>query len=271
MADASRPRLRPLLMPAEHGAWSFVLEPIALGLIVAFSPAALALAMAALAVFFARQPAKLALQDFARGQRYPRTLRAARLAIGLATAAGLFAIAAWRLSPHPWWIPIAVAAPLGLLQLAYDVQREGRGLVPELAGPVAAAASAPAIAAAAGWTAEAWLALWAIAALKGVAATLYVRARLRLEKGQAADRVTPLVAHVLAIGLAAALARRGLAPWLAAAAFTVLTLHSAAGLSPVRRPSTARRIGFTEVAWGAAFVAVVAFGYIDDLPAAVED
>ena len=261
MADTTRPRLRPLLVPSEHGAWSFVLEPIVLGVLVAPSTAAVPLALAALSLFFARQPAKLALQDLSRGQRYPRTLRAARLAIGLVTAGGLFALAAWRVSPHPWWVPVAIAAPLGLLQLAYDVRREGRGLVPESAGPVAAAVSAPAIAAAAGWSPAGWATLWALIALKGIAATLYVRARLRVAKGEPADRVLPLVAHVAAIGAAAALAQRGHAPWLAAVAFTLLSGRAAAGLSSARRPTPARTIGFTEVAWGAVFVVLVAAGY----------
>ncbi|HEX6212869.1 MAG TPA: YwiC-like family protein, partial [Methylomirabilota bacterium] len=159
MASTPPVRWRPLLLPAEHGAWSFVLEPLVLGLLVAPSPAAPELALATLALFFARQPAKLALQDISRRQRYPRTVMAARLAIGLTTAAGLFALAAWRISPHPWWIPVAAAAPLALLQLAYDVRREGRGLVPELAGPAAASASAPAMVAAAGWDLAVWVTL----------------------------------------------------------------------------------------------------------------
>jgi YwiC-like protein len=254
-------RLRPLLLPAEHGAWAFVLEPLVLGLIVAPSPAAFWIALATLAVFFGRQPTKLALTDLSRGQRYPRTILSGRLAIAFGTLAVLAALAAWQASSHPWWGPLVLAVPLGMLQLLHDIRREGRGLVPELAGPLAASASAPIIAAAAGWAAPDWLALWALVAAQAVAATVYVRARLRLAKGEAIGRLAPLVAHVTAIALAAALARRGLAPWLAIGAFTLLAVRAGAGLAPTRRHVPARTIGFTEVAWGAIFVALLAAGY----------
>lgn len=254
-------RVRTLLLPTEHGAWSFVLEPLVLGLLVAPSAAAPWLALATLAVFFTRQPAKVVLQDLARPQRYPRTLLAARLSIGLVTAAGLFGLQAWRVTPYPWWIPVAFALPLALLQLAYDVRREGRGLVPELAGPVAASASAPALAAAAGWDPAMWATLWTLAAARGLAATVYVRARLRLEKGAASDSFSSVLAHLAALGVAIELAREGVAPWLGVAAFALLTVRAVIGLSPTRRPVPARAIGFTEVAWGIAFVMIVAIGY----------
>ena len=254
-------RVRTLLLPPEHGAWSFILEPLVLGLLVAFSAAAPWLALATLAVFFARQPARLVLQDLARRQRYPRTLLAARLAIGLTTAAGLFGLLAWRVSPHPWWLPVLFAAPLALLQLAYDVHREGRGLVPELAGPVAAAASAPALAAAAGWEPAMWVTLWTLVAAKALTATVYVRARLRLEKGAPSDSFSSLLAHLAALAVATELAREGFAPWLGVVAFALLTVRAVIGLSPGHRSAPARTIGFTEVAWGIAFVVIVAIGY----------
>jgi hypothetical protein len=90
---------------------------------------------------------------------------------------------------------------------------------------------------------------------------MYVRARLRLAKGEAADRVLPLVAHVAGIAVAAILARRGLSPWLAIVAFTALATRAAAGLAPGRRAVPARTVGFSEVAWGVLFVALVALGY----------
>ena len=51
-----RPSLRALLLPREHGSWSLALEPLALGLIAAPSWPGAALALAALALFFARRP-----------------------------------------------------------------------------------------------------------------------------------------------------------------------------------------------------------------------
>ena len=251
----------PCIVPAEHGAWSFVLEPIALGLLAAPSRAGAMLGLAAIAVFLARQPLKLGLADRARGRTYPRTFVALRLAAAGLVAAILLAGVAWTSTPFPWWAPVTAALPIAAVQLLYDVRREGRGLVAELAGPVAAAASAPAIAAAAGWRPAAWLALWALMAAKGLSATIYVRTRLRLERGEMVRPSAAVAAHLVAVALALGLAAYGLAPRLAGVAFTFLLVRAAWGLSEPRRPAVPQRVGLTEALVGAAFVVTVAAGY----------
>jgi hypothetical protein len=133
-------RLRPLVVPAEHGAWSFVLEPLVLGVIVAPSAAAFWLALATLAVFFGRQPAKLALTDLYRRQRYPRTVLAARLSVALFTLAVLSALVAWRVSLHPWWGPLLVTVPRAAgsfpsLPGRWPRRRPRPSLLPRQAGP----------------------------------------------------------------------------------------------------------------------------------------
>ena len=64
---------RPVALPAEHGGWGFLAEPVVLGLVLAPSAAGLCLALAALAAFLARHPLRLALIDRRKGVRYPRT------------------------------------------------------------------------------------------------------------------------------------------------------------------------------------------------------
>lgn len=48
--------LRALALPAEHGGWGFVLEPVVLGLLVCPSRPGGALALAATATFLAHHP-----------------------------------------------------------------------------------------------------------------------------------------------------------------------------------------------------------------------
>jgi YwiC-like protein len=254
-------RLRPLLLPAEHGAWSFVLEPIVLGLLVAPSRAGAALALAAVVVFLGRQPLKLALVDRASGRTYPRTVVAFRLGAAALASATLLGTLAWRWTSHRWWPPLLAAVPLGVLQLAYDVGRQGRRPIPELAGAIAASASAPAIAAAAGWRPAAWLTLWTLVAAHGLAATLYVRARLALERGEPVRTSQPIAAHVAALALSLGLASIRLAPPLAAVAFALLLLRAAWGLSGWRRHARAQTVGFSEVATSVLFVLILAAAY----------
>ena len=68
-----RVSLRPLALPAEHGGWGFLLEPIALGLAVRPSWGGALIAIAFACGFLTRQPLRLAMQDRLRGKSYPRT------------------------------------------------------------------------------------------------------------------------------------------------------------------------------------------------------
>jgi hypothetical protein len=260
LADRRR-GLRAVALPVEHGGWGFLLEPIVLGLIVAPSAAGAALAGAALLGFLARHPLKLALADRARGGQTWRTLLAERCAAAYGLLAVALLVAAWPLAARPFWPLLAAAAPLGLVQLAYDVRLKGRHVVPETAGALALTAIAPAIARAAAWDGSDALLLWAVLALRALSAILYVRARLRLDRGLPADLRQTVAGHVAALAAVLALALLGRAPWLAALAFAILLARAAHGLSPGRGRLRPQTLGFRELGFGALTTALLALGY----------
>jgi hypothetical protein len=257
--------LKTIALPVEHGGWGMLAEPLVMGLVLAPTLAGLGLTVAALGAFLARQPLKLALSDWRRGTRYPRTALAARMAAIYATFAlcGL-AIAAW-LAPAAAWLPVLVAAPLGLLQLWYDARLQGRQLLPELLGGVALGAGASALMLAGGWALTSAFAAWALLAAKAVASIVYIRARLRLDRDQPASRGPGLLAHVAAFVLAATLALLGWGPWLGVAAFAILLARALHGLSPWHRRVRPQVVGFTELAYGIATAACIAIGYFTRL------
>ncbi len=253
--------LRTVALPVEHGGWGFLLEPLALGLVLAPSPAGAAIAVAALAAFLARHPLKLALADRSRGARYARTRWAEAFAAVYGIAA-LAAICAAAVSARaPFWVPCAVAAPLGCVQLAFDARHKGRSLVPELAGAVALGATVSMIVLADGWAAGPALALWAVLAARAAASVLYIRARLRLDRGVAAETASTWACHLLALAAVAGLAAAGWAPWLAVVAIAALLARAARGLSSSRRPVRPQVIGFREMGFGALTVLLVAVGH----------
>lgn len=254
-------RMRNVALPVEHGGWSFVLEPIVLGLLVAPSVAGVGLACAGLGAFLVRHPFKLALGDRRRGKRYPRTALAERfiLLYGLIAALG-FALAL-LLGDPALLIPLLLALPFIAIMLRYDAASQSRSLLPELAGPVGLAAFAPAIALADGWALAPALALWVILAARAAPAILYVRARLRLERGEPAPATPSTISHVVGLLAVLALALLDLAPALAVGAMVVLLARAASGLSPYRRPAKARTIGILEIGYGAMTVFAVAIGH----------
>ena len=109
-----------IILPPEHGSWSLLFEPLAVGLTVAYSPASLWIALMTFGAFFARQPLKtrlLARQNPPVAQTAGKflilfALLAASGIVGIATTSG-----AWAL------FPFIVAAPLALQQSSWTFPR----------------------------------------------------------------------------------------------------------------------------------------------------
>ena len=171
-------------MPSEHGGWGLTLEPAVLGLLVAPSVAGGALGIAALAAFLFRTPFKIAAGDLRRDRRTARTLLAVRAAVGYGIVLAVSITTAVITAGHPFWQPLAFAAPLVVLQAAYDVRSRSRRLVPEIAGPVAIASIVASIALAGGEETATAYGLWLVMALRAAASVILVRAQLRRAKAQ---------------------------------------------------------------------------------------
>jgi hypothetical protein len=96
--------------------------------------------------FVARTPLKLVLVDRWRHRWLRRTVLAAwTAAVEIALLAALLTYAALN-ADFGLWLPLAVALPLIVLELWYDMRSKSRRLVPELAGSVGIGAVAAAIA-----------------------------------------------------------------------------------------------------------------------------
>ncbi len=257
----SKINVRSVALPVEHGGWSFLAEPVVLGLLVAPSAAGFAIAVATSAGFLIRHPGRMFWKNRQRLDVSPRFRLAGKFAVGygLVAAAGL--AAAWALAGIRPLVPFIIAGPFFLLFAVYDVRQEARLLLPELLAPAAIAVSAPAIALAAGWTAQAAIVLWVLLVLRLIPAVLYVRARLRLERDKPYDALASNTAHGAAVLAGGGLAGAGLAPWLSVVGLGVLLVRAVVGLSRYHRPATAKVIGFSEVAFGALFVLLTAVGY----------
>lgn len=251
--------LRSIALPTEHGGWGFTLEPIILGLLVAPSVAGGALGIAAVALFLARRPWRLLIEDRRRGRRLPRTRSAGRVvAVYLPIAAGGVTVALLTAAAPFWW-PLLLAAPLAALQLWFDAHRRHRELLPEVAGAVAMAASAPAIAAAAGWEWTAAAGLWLVLAARAVPSIILVRALIRRIHGHRVRGFATYLAHLAAIAAAVGAAPLLDVPGSAIAAIAALLAVAAAFL---RGPAVqARTIGWSQIVIGLAVVIAAGLGY----------
>lgn len=250
----TRPLLRPLVLPTEHGGWGFLFEPILLGLAVRPSWGGLLIALAFVGGFLTRQPLKLAIQDAMRGKSYPRTRWCQGFALGYALA-GLAALAA-AITISGWqvFIPIGLVAPLGLLQIFYDASNKSRAILPELGGAAAMASSAAAIAMAGGMRLVPAFTLSALIIARGIPAIVLVRTLVTRSRGLASSGAPATVLHLAAVAFTISIDAR-----LATVAMALLFIRATWML--LRPVPPAKTIGWREIAWGVVTIALVAAGH----------
>jgi len=251
-----RSHLRAVALPAEHGGWSLTLEPVVLGLLVAWSWSGLAIGVAALFAFLARTPLKFVLVDRWRGRWLPRTSVAARVAAVELTFLLVLAVLAVRASVHPFWWPLVAAAPLLATELWFDMRSRGRRLLPELAGTIGMGAVATAIALADGAEVALAVGLWVVVAARGGAAIPYARTQVFRAHGRDPSLVLSDLAQAGAAVAALAAWIGGLVPLAAALAIVGV---AAFNLVAVRRaPRPAKIVGLQQMTFGIAVILVTA-------------
>jgi hypothetical protein len=257
---AERSPWRAVALPSEHGGWGLTLEPVLLGLLVAWSFGGLALGVAALGAFLVRTPLKLVVVDARRDRWLARSSLALRIAVAeLVVVVAAVGVAAWR-SGWSWIVPVLIALPFIAVELWFDVRSRGRRLVPELCGAVGIAAVAASIAIAGGASGRLALGLWSVLAARAVGAIPFVRVQIfRLRRGQAAVWHSDL-AQVAAIAIAAVAVL--LDDRLVAGAAGIVAMTIVHTVWVRRPPIPAKRLGMRQMMVGFAVVAITAAGVL---------
>lgn len=254
--------IRSVALPAEHGGWGFLIEPILLGLFTAFSLGGLLLSISAVGVFLLHQPLKIVIKDRLKGNRPPRTILAERFALGYGALAIIpFVILFITVADKTYLFPLGMALPFALVQLWYDAKNQSRKLLPEMCGAVALGAIAPMIALSGGWEMLPALILWLFLLGRIIPSILYVRARLRLERGNDIQRGAVWAVHIGAVMMVVAFAIPRAMPYLGALAMVILLGRALMGLSEYRKPRRAPIIGFQELGYGFLTAFLGALGY----------
>lgn len=251
-------------MPTEHGSWSWLLVPFAVGAGVGgeWNLSLTLTLVAGLAVFFMRQPAAVWLRvRRGRARAADGPLAAAWILILLlVSAACLSGLLAMGRAALLWMlIPLA-----GVFILYLAASRTGsaglRSLWMELTGASALALMAPAalIASTGSFSGREWP-LWVVLAAQNGLGALYVRLRIYDTRGKSINRSMIVVAHALllviitAAGMLAALPRTTYLP------FLLFALRAIWAASAVRPVTNVKRFGFAEMGVeiiGGAWIAV---------------
>lgn len=254
-------RVRGIALPNEHGAWGFLFEPLVAAVAVAPSVASIWIVLLVIGAFLTRQPLKILLSDLSAKRNLPQTAVALKFVLfyGMIFCIGL--TGSFTFARIENFFPFALIIPFGIYQLYCDASRQSRQLLPELTGAIAISSSAAVVALAGGWTFPAAIALWGIFIARLIPSILYVRSRLRLEKGKDFQLLPVIASHFAAIGAVGAFAANGFGSKLTLAMFIFLLGRAFFGLSPFRSKMKAMKIGIWEVIYGTLTVLSVILGY----------
>ncbi len=261
VAPAAKINLKQVSLPTEHGSWGFLFEPIVVALAIGPSISGFAIAVMTIGAFLARQPLKVLIID-RLGQRNNARARAAVnfLILFSAISAVGFASTLYLTGIRPL-MPFILVLPFAAVQIYFDGSRKSRGLLPELLGGVSISASSAAILLAGGATLFAAGAIWMLMIARLIPSIIYIRNRLRLEKGKDHSLRQPIGFHSTAFIATVILAYYGGVPWLAVGAMALLLFRAVTGLSPTRKKLKAMQIGVLEVIYGAIMVLAVVVGH----------
>lgn len=258
-------RVRQIALPTEHGGWGFLLEPLVAGVAIAFSVAAPWIALMTIGAFLTRQPLRVLIIDRLGMKEYDRAWVAFLFCL-LYSSVFVAGFAGTVVTTGPSvLLPFAFVAPLVPFLVYSDVLRQSRQLVPEIVGAISISASVSAIGLAGGLSMTASLALWAIFISRLVPSILYVRQRLRLEKGKRYSRIAPAAAHIAALIVVGVLASYGLVPYMTLFAMALTLFRAVLGLSPGRKRMRAMQIGIRELIYGTLTVLSVIVGHFAGL------
>jgi hypothetical protein len=247
-----------IILPAEHGSWSLLFEPLTVGLAVAYSTAAPWVVLMMVGTFMLRQPLKIRVIAHKNVQT-ARTAEKFLVLFALIAGVGFVGTA---LTSSPWaFFPFAVAAPLAVQQFILDISTRGRSLVAELAGAVAISSSVAVGSLGGGLGFPNAMALWVILVGRFIPSILYVRNKLAFEKGRVHDAVSPVVANAASVLIILGLAFLGLASFFTAAMFVFFLGRAIYGLRGERKGTRAMVVGITEVVFGVLTVASIIVGY----------
>jgi hypothetical protein len=263
-----------LVVPTEHGAWSWLLTPWLVGAVVGLAApvaaplpglALLLTLVGGLSAYMIRQPATAWLRiRRGRGRKADQPLALAWASgfslLALACLLGLLLLGRTAL--------LGLAVPFGVILVAYLLAaRRGRAamrsLGMELAGAagLALTASAAYVAATGELTGGA-LGLWALLALQNVTGVLYVRQRLADGPQRDSSRALTLWGHVAAFVAVMASGVLGWTPLLAAVPFAGFLVRALWAVREHRPVSNIKRFGFTEVGVELLGGALIIAGYL---------
>lgn len=254
-------KLKGVALPAEHGSWGFLFEPIVIGMLIAPSVAGLFLSVAAIGAFLTRFPLKLLVLDLRRGKLSARTKTVRKFVLIYGFITFFFFLLTIKTSEVNFLLPLIIALPLAIWQLTADFKNKSRTPFAEISGATALASVAACLTIIDGWSLSKSLAVWVILITRIVPSIFYVRAKIKIIHGQTPQKFSVILLHLAGLLIVCLLVWKNISPILALTAVFVLLIRAIHGLSNYSKTITAKAVGIREVIYGTLLTVALAVGY----------
>lgn len=251
--------IKNVALPVEHGASVMLGESLLVGLLIGASGKGILPALGWLFLFLMSHPFKIAFKDMSRGIFNTRTSVALFCCGSFGILAALFFAMTYFSGGPKFLIALVGAMPFGIVHLWAVVNDRKKEITAELFGALALGASAACIVLAVGYPWLQALCLWVVLAVRAMTSVIYVRERLRLNRGQQHNLGMVIFVHIVGFMILAGLALAHLVQPLILIGGLLLLIR----LSFMRQSLsiTANQIGLQEAALGISFVIITVFSF----------
>jgi len=252
--------IKQVAFPREHGSWGFVLEPLTLALLIAFTTDGFLIALSAFFIFLTHQPVRVLLN---RKKNNHLGVKKAALIMSLfyLVVSSVLLVTAITNESLFVFIPFIVAIVMMTFYLFLELLHLNRSLFTELFAPVAITFIATSIVLAADWEINKVFVFWVILVSRSVPTTFYLHEKIKMLKKQKANKFLAHFSGLIFLIVIAFFAVKGLAPYLSILAVLILVTRAFIGLTHSDKKISIRKIGILEFFYGGLFVIVNAIGY----------
>jgi len=239
--------------PKEHGSWGFVLEPLILSLLVAYTLNGLIFALSAFVLFLSKQPLKIILSKSA----------SAKLKSDAKKIFAFYIVSTLLLFLHMIFntnlilrIPFAIALLLMVIFLFIDYKGKGRELLFEFIPPVAITAMSISIVLMDSTFSYSIFVYGILLLSRSVPTIFYINAKVKENKKKAFLKFPSHLSNAVFTLVIVYFAYSGALPWLSVIGSLMLLVRTVIGFSKYNFTKTVMQIGIAEFTYGAIFVAI---------------
>ncbi len=251
--------LKKVAFPKEHGSWGFVLEPLILSLLVAFSLNGFAFAMSAFILFLAKQPLKIIITKSSSTKLKADAKKVLAIYLTGVVLISLHLIFNTNLILR---IPFAIALGLMIIFLFIDYKGKGRELLFEFIPPIAITSMSISIVLMDRTFTFNPLVYGLLLLSRSIPTIFYINAKVKENKGKEFSKIPTHISNLLFTLIIFYFAYTGMLPMLSIAGSILLLLRSIIGFSKFNFTKTVMHIGIAEFIYGALFVAINAVAFL---------